>query len=130
MYRVMSIEALDILIGEGLDVNRRDRDGFPPIARAAKHSHGYIEAITALIARGADVRKPTRDGQTALGFLIAKGGPEANRGIRLILDAYSKLITDPVDLQIFQETANLHTIDHLMKNSYRASRHKWYNVFV
>ena len=67
-----AIEAIDILLGLGLDINAVDSRGRTPLHGAAMQ--GYDEVIAALATRGADVHAADSNGFTSLDTALGLAG--------------------------------------------------------
>jgi len=67
-----AIEAIDILLGLGLDINAADSRGRTPLHGAAMQ--GYDEVIAALAARGADLNAADNNGYTPLDTALGLAG--------------------------------------------------------
>ena len=57
--------AIPLLVGAGLDINRKDSFGFTPLMYAATIDQGHTRLVEALLAAGADRGVRNREGRTA-----------------------------------------------------------------
>ncbi len=68
------VEAIDILVAHGADIDTRSRDGSTPLIYAAMNDHA--DAVALLVHHGADSRIANREGSRAASFV---SDPELKR---------------------------------------------------
>ncbi|HEY7318044.1 MAG TPA: ankyrin repeat domain-containing protein [Candidatus Binatia bacterium] len=67
-----NVEALQLLLSHGANINAADSDGETALHYAARATRGSIEIVRILLQQGADVNVRDRDGTTALIKVIQK----------------------------------------------------------
>lgn len=69
-----TLDAIRLLIKNGLEIHARDKDGYTPLMVAAQTGHTAV--VQLLFEKGADVNAKTSDGRTALSIAEAQRHPD------------------------------------------------------
>ena len=65
------LEAVKSLLGQGVDVNAKEEDGWTPLHHAVFWSNN-VDILKCLVSRGADVNAKNNDGETPLHFVAGR----------------------------------------------------------
>lgn len=87
-FEPCSLETLDVLLKHGMDINKKDRDGYTALLQSVEAS--ILEHVTYFLKKGADPLIAGNDGKTSLLHAVRKLGAAGFRIIAQSIDVHSR----------------------------------------